>query len=575
MKKIFISFTFVLLFIFSFLATVVSVNANSTVGAEAAAVPSPQKVFFNANEIAFDAYNINGNNYFKLRDLAYILNGTSKQFEVDWDEKNNVISLISDKAYTIVGGEMAAKGSENKTANLTTSKIYLDGAEVKFTAYNIENNNYFKLRDVMQEFDVYVDYDEKTNAIMLDTSKGSGVSIASVIPNQVIAAGSNHCLVIKEDGSLWAWGNNMYGQIGDSTISVYEWITIDPVLVTDNNKYTPVKIMDSVLSVFAGEGNSFAIKEDGSLWAWGNNEYGKLGNGTRGQWDDCSITPTKIMDDVVQVSAGRNHTMAIKTDGSLWAWGSNFFGQLGNGRTENTWSIYYDKPIKIMDSVVLVSTGEEHTMAIKTDGSLWAWGSNFFGQLGNDTTNDSNKPIKIMDDVIQVSAGRYHTMAIKNDGSLWAWGDNREGQLGDGTLTYIDYIYNNGTIINYIEINNNKYTPVKIMDSVLSVYAGYSHTMAIKNDDSLWAWGNNDYGGMIGDGTYENRLFPVKTMSDVLFASTSGYNIAIKSDHSLWTWGWINIHSDLLGIERESNMGQNLPIKLLDDIKSPYAVNDN
>lgn len=137
------------------------------------ATPTASKVLVNGNEVAFDAYNINGNNYFKLRDLAYIINGTQKQFEVGWDGANNAISLTKGKPYTSTGGEMAIRAiKENKTANPTSSKIYLDGKEVSFTAYNIDGNNYFKLRDIMKTFDVFVGWDGSTNTITLDTSKG-------------------------------------------------------------------------------------------------------------------------------------------------------------------------------------------------------------------------------------------------------------------------------------------------------------------------------------------------------------------------------------------------------------------
>lgn len=136
------------------------------------ATPTASKVFVNGKDIAFDAYNIAGNNYFKLRDLAYILSGTEKQFEVSWDGAKNAISLTSGKAYTPVGGEMTGKGDGSKTPAMTSSKIYLDGIEITLSAFNINGNNYFKLRDVMQIFNVYVGWDGTTNTITLDTSKG-------------------------------------------------------------------------------------------------------------------------------------------------------------------------------------------------------------------------------------------------------------------------------------------------------------------------------------------------------------------------------------------------------------------
>ena len=135
-------------------------------------VPSSQKVIINGKEITFEAYNINGNNYFKLRDLAYALNGTNKQFEVSFNEATNGINLMSNRMYTPVGGEMLINSSKtSKTTKLTSSKVYLDSNEVKFTAYNIDGNNYFKLRDVMKTFDIYVGWNGNTSTITLDTTK--------------------------------------------------------------------------------------------------------------------------------------------------------------------------------------------------------------------------------------------------------------------------------------------------------------------------------------------------------------------------------------------------------------------
>ena len=143
-----------------------------TLAAGATAQPTQSKVLINGKNTAFDAYNINGNNYFKLRDLAYALSGTPKQFDVGWDAAKNAISLASGKPYTITGGEMASKGSGNKTASPTSSKIYLDGKEVSFTAYNIDGNNYFKLRDIGQAINFGVGWDAASNTVTIDMKTG-------------------------------------------------------------------------------------------------------------------------------------------------------------------------------------------------------------------------------------------------------------------------------------------------------------------------------------------------------------------------------------------------------------------
>lgn len=300
---------------------------------------------------------------------------------------------------------------------------------------------------------------------------------------------------------------------------------------------------NSPAGVEAGSGHAGLIDANGSLWMWGNNNNGQLGNGST----EDSIVPIKVMDNVVLVSCGGKHTAAIKTDGSLWMWGGNYDGQLGNGSTENS-----TVPIKVLDNVVSVSCGgssasSSYTAAIKTDGSLWMWGDNSWGQLGKGAHGDSMVPIKIMDDVAVVSCGSWgHTAAVKTDGSLWMWGDNRCGELGNGYVgnEEVDSGYRNGNEPLTYPIQD---IPVKVMDNVASVSCGNKHTAAIKNDGSLWTWGGNEEGQLGNDRKYnadnwpvasKYQTIPVKVLDCVASVSCgSGYTAAVKTDSSLWMWG--------------------------------------
>jgi len=189
--------------------------------------------------------------------------------------------------------------------------------------------------------------------------------------------------------------------------------------------------------------------------------------------------------------------MVIKSDASLWAWGTNWGGHLGDGTTVDR-----HDPVKIMDDVIQVAAGNAVTAALKGDGCLWTWGLNYMGEIGDGTTETRLNPVKIMDNVVCISMGDYHVMAIKNDGSLWAWGNNVSGQLGDGTYT-------------------NRLSPVKIMDGVCYISGGSFNSLAIKVDGSLWSWGHE--GGAIGDGTiFGKRPSPIKIMDGMRVPSKTG-----------------------------------------------------
>ena len=305
-----------------------------------------------------------------------------------------------------------------------------------------------------------------------------------------------HSMVVMEDGSLWAWGDNSHGQLGDGTTK---------------SRLSPTKIMDDVLMVSTGE-FTMAVKNDGTLWGWGDNSRGQLGDGT----NEARHSPVKIMDDVVYVSVDgySSHTAIIKTDGSLWVWGEQLAGGMGDGTTFNQY--YPETPTKVMENVVHASSGGFVVMAILEDGTLWGWGTNANGALGNGTAAGSISPVLIMENVTFVKANTEFTAAITTDGALWTWGFNQYGMLGNGEST-------------------DCYSPIKILEDVVYV----NGANAITADGALWAW--HRYESFDGDGDYtikELSYSPVEVIDNVAqVAATTTHALILMSDGSLWAWG--------------------------------------
>jgi len=232
-----------------------------------------------------------------------------------------------------------------------------------------------------------------------------------------ISAGGEHSMIVTTNGELWAWGDNRQGQLGIPWGSSSHSI---PELVMEEN----------VVAVSAGGGHSMAITSDGGLWIWGDNSSGQLGHGTLGSGHVEHLSPFRLMDDVAAISAGSRHSMAIKTDNSLWAWGHNSYGQLGDGTNQ-----FRENPVRIMGDVVAVSAGNTHTMAITSDGVLWGWGENTSGEILDDSIPRHTDPVRIVSDVAAVSAGNGYTVALFTNGEVWGWGWNAYGQLGVGYAT--------------------------------------------------------------------------------------------------------------------------------------------
>lgn len=319
--------------------------------------------------------------------------------------------------------------------------------------------------------------------------------------------GDGHSIGIKPDSSLWAWGYNGSGQLGNGTLVD----NASPILIDNTKKWKDIE---------SGEAYNLALTKTNVLYAWGENLYGQLGDGTTTN----SSVPKKIGTDSswLKLANGRFHSLAIKTNGTLWAWGRNNIGQLGDGTTTNRTS-----PVQIgTDSNwVDIAGGFDFSVGIKNDGTLWAWGYNAYGQFGNGTTTNSNVPIKIGTGTnwLAVNCGFNSTHVIQNNGTLWAAGDNSFGQLGDATTT-----------------SRVSLTQIGTDSSWARITSGDVFTIALKSNKSLWAWGYN-VPGVLGDGTYVSKSSPTRIGADSNWALVNSFyrtTGAIKTTGALYTWGW-------------------------------------
>jgi alpha-tubulin suppressor-like RCC1 family protein len=346
-----------------------------------------------------------------------------------------------------------------------------------------------------------------------DGQLGDGSSVVHrSSPIQTIAGGTNwksvgsvfnHTPVIKTDGTLWLWGSNTWGQLGDNSQT------------SRSSPVQTVSVGTNWKQVAGGLYHTAAIKTDGTLWTWGLTTWGQLG-------DNTNVHRSSPVQTVAggtnwkQVTGGYLHTAAIKTDGTLWTWGRNTNGQLGDDSITHRSS-----PIQTVSGGTnwkLVACGAYYTAAIKTDGTLWTWGNNNGGKLGDNTQTHRSSPVQTVAGGTNwklVGCGRYHAAAIKTDGTLWLWGNNNYGQLGTNTRT-------------------NRTSPVQTVAGGTNwklVAGGRYHTAAIKTDGTLWTWGLSRRGDL-GDNTTTHRSSPVQTVSggtNWKLVSTGDYHTAAIS----------------------------------------------
>jgi Regulator of chromosome condensation (RCC1) repeat. len=340
------------------------------------------------------------------------------------------------------------------------------------------------------------------------TTGGTISSLTQVGTNKWKSVATSYfaTIAVRSDGTLWAWGSNAADMLGTGAVS---WYVIDPLLLVSGAK------ANTISSLW---GHTVFLDSSNKAKGFGINEFSRLGTGDQTMYS--SVTTTLGSHSWSQISAGNNHTMAVRTDGTLWSWGINYAGGAGTGATQ---TILYSPTNAIAGTTwKSVHVGENFGLGVKTDNTLWSWGDGYQGRLASGAGSAVYTPAQILGSTVTMaSAGSNYGMAIKTDGTLWGWGGNASGNVGNGTYTDV-------------------YSAVTIGSGTWNyVAAGHSNTLAIKSNGTLWGWGANGTFNL-GDGTNTGRSVPVQIGTVTTWSKVSaGYywSAGVRTDGSLWVWG--------------------------------------
>jgi alpha-tubulin suppressor-like RCC1 family protein len=337
-------------------------------------------------------------------------------------------------------------------------------------------------------------------------------SIALATPGvaQTLAGGDNHTLVLKPDGTVWAFGANGYGQLGDGT---------------STPRSTPVEVsgLTDIVAVAAGANHSLAITSTGNLYLWGYNAYGQLGDATT---TNRNAPIQSSLTNVVAIAAGNYHSLALRSNGDVYAFGYNASGQLATGNTTSQTS-----PVQVVSGVAAIAAGHNHSIFVKTDGTVYGSGNNYSGELGDNSGTPQSSAVQMsgISTAVSAAAGSGFTIVLLSNGTLKSTGYNSNGALGIGWF---------GT----------QYTPVSVLNltSITAIAAEGHHVLARKSDGTLYAWGGNTW-GQIGVNDTSNKHTPtaVSSLSSVSKIGAGGdHSIAVTSSGVVYTWGY-NANSQL------------------------------
>lgn len=421
-----------------------------------------------------------------------------------------------------------------------------------------------------------------------------------VLPGIKLGGGEDHTLVVLEDKTVWSCGGNNFGQLGDSLKGEFKSEKfIIPVL--DGDMLTSSGVLENIDYVAAGWKHSLALDEEGHVWAWGDNEYGELGQDNQeNSYTPVQVLSGAqpgglYLSNIKLISTGRSgeHSLAVDSSGNVWSWGRGDDGQLGDGVSGDNHCRL--KPVRVLsgeqdpcdensylENIIDVSGGAGHFLALDADGHVWTDGNNLWGQLGNGSYIGSNKPVRVLsglqdgdpcsltplENIVAVSAGWSHSMALekldRNDpdcrGRVYTWGRNKLGWLcmgcWGGRLGNGQYGYNQNVPIIVLSGEQDPCNTDSFLEDIIVISAGESHCMALDVNGNVWTWGDNRYGQLgIGEHQPEEQFKPVRVIapnepnygSDYLeniVAISAGYwhCLAMDSEGIIRSWGYNGVN---------------------------------